>query len=63
MAQTATTRRDLLRFGTSAAAYAAGAAIVTGSIALAGEAKGATIPEARWQRLCVDYEAARATWR
>lgn len=41
MAQTATTRRDLLRFGTSAAAYAAGAAIVTGGIALAGEAKGA----------------------
>lgn len=42
MAQTATTRRDLLRIGTSAAAYAAGAAIVTGGIALAGEAKGAT---------------------
>ena len=38
-----TTRRDLLRFGTSAGAYAAGAAIVTGGIALAGEAKGATL--------------------
>jgi hypothetical protein len=37
-----TTRRDLLRFGTSAAAYAAGAAIVTGGIALASEAKSAT---------------------
>lgn len=42
MSAPATTRRDLLRIGTSAAAYAAGAAIVTGGIALAGEAKGTT---------------------
>ena len=38
---TTTTRRNLLRFGTTAAAYAAGASIVTGGIALASEAKGA----------------------
>jgi hypothetical protein len=42
MTQPNTTRRDLLRFGTSAAAYAAGAAIVVGGAALASEAKGAT---------------------
>jgi hypothetical protein len=36
-----TTRRNLLRFGTTAAAYAAGASIVTGGIAIASEAKGA----------------------
>lgn len=38
-----TTRRDLLRIGTTAAADAAGASIVTGGIALASEAKGATL--------------------
>lgn len=38
---TNTTRRNLLRFGTTAAAYAAGASIVTGGIALASQAKGA----------------------
>lgn len=38
---TTTTRRNLLRFGTTAAAYAAGASIVTGGIALASQAKGA----------------------
>lgn len=38
---TTTTRRDLLRFGTTAAAYAAGASIVTGGIALTSQAKGA----------------------
>lgn len=38
---TDTTRRNLLRFGTTAAAYAAGASIVTGGIALASPAKGA----------------------
>lgn len=41
MTQPTTTRRDVLRLGTSAAAYAAGAAIVTGGVALAGEANGA----------------------
>lgn len=41
MTQT-TTRRDLFRLGTSAAAYAAGAAIVTGGVAFAGEANGAS---------------------
>lgn len=38
-----TTRRDLLRLGTTAAAYAAGASIVTGGIALASQAKGAAL--------------------
>ncbi len=41
MTQT-TTRRGLLRMGTSVAAYGAGAALVAGGCALAGEAKGAT---------------------
>ncbi len=40
---TTTTRRNLLRFGTTAAAYAAGASIVTGGIAIASGAKGATL--------------------
>lgn len=54
-----TTRRDLLRLGTSAAAYAAGAAIVTGAAALASEAKGATpgvSPEL--SRLIADHKEA-----
>lgn len=42
VAPTQTTRRNLLRIGTTAAAYAAGAAIVTGGAALASQAKGAT---------------------
>lgn len=37
---TNTTRRQLLRVGTSAAAYAAGAAIVAGGVAVATQAKG-----------------------
>ena len=37
---TTTTRRNLLRIGTTAAAYAAGAAIVTGGVALTSQAKG-----------------------
>jgi len=37
-----TTRRNLLRFGTTAAAYAASASMVTGGIALASQAKGVT---------------------
>ncbi len=41
MTQT-TTRRGLLRMGTSVAAYGAGAALIAGGCALAGEAKGAT---------------------
>lgn len=40
---TNTTRRNLLRIGTTAAAYAAGASIVTGGIAIASQAKGAAI--------------------
>ncbi|MBI0475736.1 hypothetical protein D9601_10270 [Sphingomonas sp. MA1305] len=39
---TNTTRRSLLRLGTGALAYGAGAAAVAGGFALAGEAKGAT---------------------
>ena len=63
MSAPTTTRRDLLRFGTSAAAYAAGAAIVTGGIALAGEAKGAVPgPDRRaWDaasKRCADAKAA-----
>ncbi|WP_277983661.1 hypothetical protein [Sphingomonas faeni] len=42
--ETNTTRRNLLRFGTTAAVYAAGASIVTGGIALASQAKSATPP-------------------
>ncbi|GEM71124.1 hypothetical protein SAQ01S_08900 [Sphingomonas aquatilis NBRC 16722] len=38
---TSTTRRSLLRLGTGALAYGAGAAAVAGGLALAGEAKGA----------------------
>ena len=36
-----TTRHTLLRFGTTTVAYAAGAALVTGGMALASQAKGA----------------------
>ncbi|WP_277983954.1 hypothetical protein [Sphingomonas faeni] len=43
MKNSTTTRRDLLRLGTTAAAYAAGASIVTGGIALASQAKGETL--------------------
>jgi len=39
--KTTTTRRDLLRLGTTAAAYAAGASIVTGGVAIASKARGA----------------------
>lgn len=39
---TNTTRRSLLRLGTGALAYSAGAAAVAGGFALAGEARGAT---------------------
>jgi hypothetical protein len=39
--KTNTTRQTLLRFGTTTVAYAAGAALVTGGMALASQAKGA----------------------
>jgi hypothetical protein len=35
-----TTRRNLLRIGTAAAAYVAGASIVTGGVAIVSQAKG-----------------------
>lgn len=38
---TTTTGRDLLRIGTTTLAYAAGAALVTGGMALVSQAKGA----------------------
>lgn len=38
------------RFLTGAAAYAAGAAVVTGAAALASEAKGATVDRAAWDK-------------
>lgn len=39
-----TTRRSLLRLGTGAIAYGAGAAAVAGGLAIAGEARGASLP-------------------
>lgn len=51
---TTTTRRNLLRIGTTAAAYAAGASIVTGGVALASQAKGASTSA---------YESAFARWK
>lgn len=54
----ATTRRDLLRLGTSAVAYAAGAATVTGGIALASEAKGAAPANYRLRRVIALYQRA-----
>jgi len=76
MTQT-TTRRDLLRFGTSAVAYVAGAAIVTGGIALASEAKGATgaspslldlmaryhSADEKYDRLAEQLQPARDRWQ
>jgi hypothetical protein len=59
MTQT-TTRRDLLRFGTSAAAYAAGAAIVTGGVAIASEATGAVPTNPRLRRLIALHDQANA---
>lgn len=58
-----TTRRNLLRIGTTAAAYAAGASIVTGGIALASQAKGATLPavdRTEWDRAFKAMLAANA---
>ncbi len=60
---TNTTRRSLLRLGTGALAYGAGAAAVAGGVALAGEAKGATLsPDRRaWDaayKRCADAKLA-----
>lgn len=56
---TNTTRRNLLRFGTTAAAYAAGASIATGGIALASQAKSAApAVSPALTRLLRDYAAA-----
>jgi hypothetical protein len=59
-----TTRRDMIRLATSAAAYAGGAAIVGGGIALAGEAHGATRPdnaiERHAQQIRAGYRALEA---
>lgn len=58
---TDTTRRNLLRFGTTAVAYAAGASIVTGGIALASQAKGATLSlSPSLAKLIADRDAADA---
>jgi hypothetical protein len=58
MTQT-TTRRGLLWMGTSVAAYGAGAALVAGGCALAGEAKGAMPTDrAAWDRALAEYQAA-----
>jgi hypothetical protein len=60
---TNTTRRSLLRLGTGALAYGAGAAAVAGGFALAGEAKGATLQRVSPQlaKLIADYARADAT--
>lgn len=57
---TDTTRRSLLRLGTGALAYGAGAAAIAGGVALAGEAKGATLPADRraFDRAFAAYRAA-----
>jgi hypothetical protein len=57
-----TTRRQLLRFGTSAAAYAAGAAIVAGGATIASEARGATPSiSPALSALLTEYDRADAT--
>lgn len=55
-----TTRRSLLRLGTGALAYGAGAAAVVGGMAIAGEAKSATLaPDRRaFERALAAYRAA-----
>ncbi len=61
MSITTTTRRNLLRFGTTAAAYAAGASIVTGGIALASQATGAALTVSpQLAKLLTDRDAADA---
>lgn len=57
---TNTTRRSLLRIGTGALAYGAGAAAVVGGMAIAGEAKSATLaPDRRaFERALAAYRAA-----
>lgn len=60
---TNTTRRSLLRLGTGALAYGAGAVAVAGGVALAGEAKGASLPADRraWDaafKRCADAKLA-----
>jgi hypothetical protein len=61
---TNTTRRSLLRLGTGAIAYGAGAAVVAGGVALAGEAKSATLSPGRraWDRTMTAYTKAAATF-
>ena len=56
---TTTTRRNLLRIGTTAAAYAAGATIVTGGVAIASQAKGETLSPGLAVRI-QRHRAARA---
>jgi hypothetical protein len=56
---TNTTRRNLLRVGTTAAAYAAGATIVTGGVALATRAKSAApAVSPALSKLLHDFDAA-----
>ena len=58
---TNTTRRNLLRIGTTAAGYAASASIVTGGIALASQAKGAALSVSpQLAKLIADRDAADA---
>lgn len=61
---TNTTRRSLLRLGTGALTYGAGAAAVAGGVALAGEANGANLsPDRRaWDRTMAAYTKAAATF-
>ena len=57
---TNTTRRSLLRLGTGALAYGAGAAAVAGGVALVGEAKRAALPadHRAFDRALAAYRAA-----
>lgn len=56
---TNTTRRQLLALGTSAAAYAAGAAIVAGGVALANEAKADALDTAGWDKAMSVHDAVK----
>ncbi|WP_294211339.1 hypothetical protein [uncultured Sphingomonas sp.] len=59
---TNTTRRSLLRLGTGALAYGAGAAAVAGGLALAGEAKGAmpAVDRRAWDLAETTFNKARS---
>ena len=59
---TNTTRRNLLHVATSAAAYASGAVILGGGIALASEAHGTTTEAAEWDRALAEMNRLKAVY-